>query len=164
MKKHIFIALQNIDRAEHLLPYLDEIARPGTQFDIFIRTRASNWSLLQARLTALEINNSGAVQFCQRGWRDQIDLERHAAERKLSTLKQDLLGRGADIRVWIYSGSLKRALKEFVRGHRSCQIVMPMSYRWITTSFLRRTFRSLTLGNKAEVFAVVLAYPNRTAA
>lgn len=163
MKKHIFIALHNIDRAEHLLPYLNDIARPDTQFDIFIRTKASNWSWLQARLTALEVNHSGAVQFCQRGWCDQIDRERHAAERKLSTVKQDLLGKGADIQVRIYSGSLKRALKEFVRDHQSSQIVMPMSCRWTATRLLRRTFRSLALGNEAEVFAVVLAYPNRKA-
>jgi hypothetical protein len=163
MKKHIFIALDNIDRAEHLMPYLEDIAGSDTKFEIFIRTKASNWSWLQARLAALEVNTSGAVQFCQNAWCDQIERERHAAESKLKAMKQAVLGKSADIQVRIYSGSLKRALKEFVRHHQGSQIVMPMTVSRTPTGFLRRHCAAWHSATNEIFFAIVLAYPNRSA-
>jgi hypothetical protein len=78
-------------------------------------------------------------------------------------MKQAVLGKGADIQVRIYSGSLKRALKEFVRHHQGSQIVIPMRVSRTPTGFLRAALRSLALGNEPDFFAVVLAYPNRSA-
>jgi hypothetical protein len=111
MVKHIAVVLDSCTQANSIAQHLLTMARPGTRIFFLIPTKTRKAVWRQACMAALLTQNSLAVQVCERQWEIETNHENRAIEQKLETLRLALLRQGTETELWIYTGSLKKALK-----------------------------------------------------
>ena len=105
MKRHVLVVLRDDDDPEDVLPYVEEIAEPGLSITLLIEhhSRALE-DVVKQLLTSSD---------------EQL------APNRVSASRQELRKRGVDIVVKVYTGNLKRILREFIEKQCVQMIVMP---------------------------------------
>lgn len=137
MMKHIAVALDRVEQATSNALCLKDMVQPGTTVFLLLRAQArqSNWPL--AYLTASATHESTAVKACAQQWGSEITREQENAERTLVPLRAALASAGAELRLHLYTGPLRRALAELREMHDVPLVVMHLREE----TGLRKVFR-----------------------
>ncbi|HEU4343667.1 MAG TPA: hypothetical protein VFU31_19120 [Candidatus Binatia bacterium] len=142
MAKQILVALKGRDRLSHMIPYIEKIAQPGMQVVFLMRScpQSTFMSALNDREEALF---AGCVEEAKstREPKDSsfMDEQRLIAEHKVFLAQEALLKRGIEVTVDVYTGSLRRVLKSYVRTGNVNMIVTGAGMVLTALQFLSRT-------------------------
>lgn len=117
MMKRIAVTLDRVDQAASNGLCLKDMVQPGMVVDLFFPSRAqrSTWAI--AWLTAAATHQACAVQACERQWTCEIANELESAERALAPLRNALAAAGAELRLHLYTGALRKALADLRENH-----------------------------------------------
>lgn len=83
MQETILIPLIPRDPIDHVVPFVDSIAKPGMRVVILVRSRAGDWERMNAHLTAIQTGIVIPLQTCGARERARSEQEKQAAEAKL---------------------------------------------------------------------------------
>ena len=151
MARQILVALKSEDRLGQMIPYFEKIAQPGMKVVFLIRFSpqiASNASRHDSiELECLEESRffegeSKKPRFTERNFRETQSMEeqRLSAEHKVFLALEALLKRGIEITVDIYTGSLKRVVKNYTRKGNVHFLVKRLGKVPAMMQFVRRAF------------------------
>jgi hypothetical protein len=109
MKKLILVPLKRSDRAEDLLPYVEEVARPDMKavFMVPYPVDGFRWSGEQFGRKAIEEGKRMAAYY---DW----DTNRKKANDLIAPVMKALSAKGIDAAVDIYAGNMRSALQDYV--------------------------------------------------
>lgn len=116
MAEQILVCLKRHDRIEDFVPYIENVARPGTKIVFLIRNSIELWQHLkdhwitaesarEAMLAGQEIIATYSSE-AQRGW----------VEQKISSARHHLQNRGLEVVVEIYRGALRNVIKNYLNN------------------------------------------------
>src|SRR4029450_7125438 len=106
MSKKILVPLGQYDRSEEMIPYVENVARPGMEVVFLVRYPVDGfiWAKeeygLRAALEAKELVNYYS-------WEGNIE----SAKRKVAPACEALRAKGIEAAVDVYAGSLKKAMR-----------------------------------------------------
>jgi hypothetical protein len=110
MARQILIPLKEHDRPEEILPYLEEIAQPGTEVVFLVRCKQGGfgWLSHQSTIMQTEIRTLTAVRTLaiRDFWQRQIQLTKQRTLPAREALKR----KGVAVGVQCYMGSLGKAI------------------------------------------------------
>jgi len=108
MKKLILVPMKRDDRAEDLLPYVEEVARPGTKV-VFMApypVEGFRWSYEEYGRKAIEEGISLVNYY---NW----DTNLQKARERMAPAIEALSAQGIDAAVDLYAGSMKKAVRDY---------------------------------------------------
>lgn len=108
MKKLILVPLKRSDRAEDLLPYVEEVARPGMKavFMVPYPVDGFRWSREQFGRKAIEEGIRLAKYY---DW----DTNLQKAGERMAAATEALSAKGIEAGVDLYAGNMGRAIREY---------------------------------------------------
>ena len=114
MAKTILVPIKGNGKVEEFLPYIEKVARPGSQVIFLTSYPVEQWQtwLRDHRVTTESREKARAAgrqiveKYC---W----DTQRILAEQKLSSCRESLQRLGVKTSVNLYTGSLKKLVKEY---------------------------------------------------
>ena len=140
MKKQILIALKKHDRLEEMLPYLEEIAQPGTEVIFLVRCRQDGSGWFNRQLTVMQTEITTAAAVTKLAMRDFGERQLRLVEERILLACEPLKSRGVAVVVECYTGSLKKAIARR-GGMGSRLVVLPIqSGRLVLKLLARFTF------------------------
>jgi hypothetical protein len=150
MAEQILVALKSHDRLSRMVPYIEEIARPGMKVILLIpfatqtglnatRSDSRAPSSLDEERTIAQLDAARGTSVSIRG-AQLIDEQNLRAEHKLFLALERLLSKGIDITVDLYTGSLRTVVKNYTaKGH--VHLIMKRAGR--TLMMMQFFFRSV---------------------
>jgi hypothetical protein len=171
MAPEILVVLKNRDCLSDIIPYIEEIAQPGMKIVFLMR------SCPPALLNAFGDNGSESnrleeVRFAGRSQKPKsvgeknaaaplIDKQRLVAEHKVFLALETLLKRGIDLTVDVYTGSLRRVVKSYVRKG-NVNLIMKSTRSVLTISkLLHRTLSFVSLFKEPACSPIRLLHGNQ---
>jgi hypothetical protein len=143
MAKQILVALKGRDRLSHMIPYIEKIAQPGMKVVFLMRCRPQSTFMgsLNDREEALFAGCVVEEERIIQEPRDSsfMDEQRLIAEHKVFLAQEALLKRGIEVTVDVYTGSLRRVLKSYVRTGNVNMIITGAGMVLTALQFLSRT-------------------------
>jgi hypothetical protein len=125
MAPEILVVLKNQDCLSHMIPYIEEVAQPGMKIVFLIRSCppalphafGDNGSELDRLEEMRFAGHPEEPRFIREkiGAVPLIDKHRLVAEHKVFLALETLLKRGIELTVDVYTGSLRRVVKSYVR-------------------------------------------------
>jgi hypothetical protein len=108
MKKLILVALKRHDRVEDLMPYVEEVVRPGMKavFMVPYPVDGFRWSHEEIGRKAIEEGKRLASYYA---W----DSNLRRAEELIAPALKALPVKGIEVAVDLYAGSMRRALRDY---------------------------------------------------
>jgi hypothetical protein len=106
MNKKILVPLGQYDRSEEMVPYIENVARPGMQAVFLMRYRLDGIRLHKEEYgmkAALEAKNS--INYYS--WEGNLE----NAKKRVAPACEALRAKGIETAVDVYAGSLKRAMR-----------------------------------------------------
>lgn len=111
MNKKILVPLARNDRTEEMIPYVENVARPGMKVVFLVRYPVDGfiWAKEEFGMkSALEANKLVSHY----SWEENL----RRAERKVSSACAALRTKGVEVAVEVYAGSLKKAVRNHTLG------------------------------------------------
>lgn len=108
MNKKILVPLGRHDRSEEMIPYIENVARPGMQVVFLVRYPVDGFILVKEEYgvrAALKAKETGSYY----RWEDNLK----KAKQQVAATCEALHAKGIEAAVDVYAGSLRKA----VRGH-----------------------------------------------
>jgi len=158
MARQILVALENPDRIEHFLPYIDQVIQSHTKLVLLVRYDDSDSRPLMDELRTFHSGFFPGPVF------NRISTERlahrlHAAEQRIFPACRSLSQRGVEIAVRLYAAPVRKVVKQYLRKEDFQMVIMhpPRARRLLAKlSSVFRSFRSHDLDG------VLLIHPSRT--
>lgn len=125
MTGEILVPLRRNDRIEQIVPYLEDVARPGMRVVFLIRYPVDGFRWLLNYVAVMETGNQAS--FAARKVMEQQNLEeqKEAAKRRLSSACEALRKRGVEIAVEVHARPLRLVVGLYAtNGDLHC-IVIP---------------------------------------
>jgi hypothetical protein len=124
MTGHVLVVLRRGDDLDDVLPYVAEIARPGLTITFLIDHRLAG--LTEALNRAFKPNPVIAEQRLIRTGPEveSPTVTTNGDQQTATATRQELRKRGVEIKIRVYTGSLKRILREFMEKECVQTIVM----------------------------------------
>ena len=160
MAKQILVVLKQRDRLEEIIPYLEQISDPGTKV-IFLVGYSDGWNDLIEFSLAIHTGIRPAVLPRRRDQTEIYATRKRSAEQRVLPRCERLLSRRIKIEVNVYSGSLDKALKQYIQKENVNLVMMrpttgKLSRCLNRLGFISRLFRPLA------VRPVLLLRPEKT--
>jgi hypothetical protein len=125
MAGQILVALKRDDQVDQVIPYIEEIAKPGMQVVFLIHYPVDGFAWLQARQMVMETGMTGALVAQKMAERYAMEGQKRLAHRKLFPACESLGKRGVEVAVDVYAGSLKKVVERYTRNGSVHVVVMP---------------------------------------
>ena len=109
MNKKILVPLGQYDRSEEMVPYIENVARPGMKVVFLVRYRSDGIRLHKEEYgmkAALEAKNSANYY----SWEGNLE----NAKKRVAPACEALRAKGIETAVDVYAGSLKKALRSYM--------------------------------------------------
>lgn len=156
MPARILVPLRNHDRMTDILPYLELVARPGMEIIFLVQSDGHRYPWWLEHASAVERSLSiGTLEKALAQQRRVL-----AAEERVAAARNIVGGKGVEIRIEFYSGSLKKVTASYRAGNDPMTILVSSKpghlQRFLTT--LRQLFGRPT---PQPVSAMLLLQPNR---
>jgi hypothetical protein len=168
MAAEILVALKSEDRLSQMIPYIEKIARPGMRVVLLIRfipQPASKWHDAielecpqDSRLFEGESKKSRSTGENIRAT-ESIEAQRLSAEHEVFLALEAMLKRGIEIAVDVYTGSLRRAVKSYMRKGNVHSLVKRMGKIRVMMQFVRRAFPGLGAFNEQTFSPILVFHP-----
>jgi hypothetical protein len=154
MNKKILVALGRYDRTEEMIPYIENIARPGMKVVFLVRYPVDGfvWAKeeygMRAALKAKELVNYYS-------W--EANLEN--AEKQLAPACEALRTKGIEADIDIYAGSLSKAVRSHTLDGDVHLIITRAGIGQRIAGFLNGTSSLFDLFKQSNVSPVLLIHP-----
>jgi hypothetical protein len=156
MSEPILISLKKGDRVEDFVPYIENVARPGTKVVFLIRNSIESWHHLKdywiTADSAREAMVAGQEIISKYSW----EAQREWADRKISTARYALQNRGIEVAFEIYRGSLREVIKNYTSGGGVHLIMMRAGIKARLLHSIRPWLGSLRRSNFSPVLLLRL--------
>jgi len=158
MKKLILVPLKRNDRAEDLLPYVEEVARPGMNavFMVPYPVDGFRWSTEEFGRKAIEEENAGSLL--------------HLGHQPAKSQRPNLVGplkvlpaKGIEVAVDLYAGSVRSAVREYATKGDIHLIVTRAGIGQRIAGFLNGSSSLFDLFKRPTVSTVLLIHPGMAA-
>jgi hypothetical protein len=153
MSRQLLVPIKGRDRIEDLLPYLEDLARPGMKIVFLVHFGVNRFADLAGQL--LEIQGGLPTKFTADSVVPQANFT-----RRVERASQVLRRRGVRIEVKFYSGRWLSILRECQEADTHRLIVMrpgqPQVWRW-----LRNLFSKLQFTRTSPAMPVLLFHPSK---
>lgn len=161
MAEQILVSLKRHDRVEEFLPYLENVARPGTKVVFLIRNSIDSWHQLQDHWitaeSAREAMAAGQKIIVKYSWEAQRD----CAEERVSGVRQALQSQGVDVGVEIYRGALREAIQNCMNNGEVHLVVMRAGVKSHLLQLLRGVILWRGLLKRSAFSPMLLLRPDR---
>jgi hypothetical protein len=137
----ILVPLRRGDRLEDMIPYLEQIARPGWRVIFLIHYSVEGLDWLQSKST-----------------RSGIEEQKPGATKNSFLALEALRERDVTVALDIYAGSLRKVVKQYTFRGDIDLVMIPTERR--TVRFLRNCLFFLNLSSLSESSSVLLLRPD----
>ena len=158
MSKKILVPLAQNDRAEEMIPYVERVARPGMSVVFLVRYPAAGfiWTKeeygMRAALQARELVNYYS-------WENNLE----NANRMVSPVCEALRAKGVEATVYVYAGSLKKAVRSHTASGDVHLIMQRAGIGQRIAGFLDGSSSLFELFKRPTVSTVLLTHPGMAA-
>jgi hypothetical protein len=159
MAEKILVALSKHDRMDEVIPYLEKVAQTDTRVVFLIHHPVGGFKWLQAYCGLMECGLDNALMLRRMMECYSIKTRRQLAEQKVFQTCQALHRLGVKTAVEIYSGSLKRTLKNYESKGDSQLVLVRSGMGQGIRTFLRRALSVCGLFQPPASQSVLLLYP-----
>jgi hypothetical protein len=118
MAGQILVALKSQDRLSRMIPYIEGVAKPGMQIVLLVPfSPAAVFNASRDNFLPLTVEEAKffaslpEASFINRA--QPIGEQKRLVEHKVFLALESLLKRGIDVKLEVYTGSLRRALKKY---------------------------------------------------
>lgn len=124
MAGQILVPLKRNDRIEDVIPYIEDVAKPGMRVSFFIPYPVEPWLWLRDHWVTTESPREAILAGRKITESYSWDMQRGLAERKVVLARQALHKKGVEVTVDVYTGSLKRVVESYLSNGDVQLIVM----------------------------------------
>ena len=139
MAQKILVALKRGDRIEEIVPYLEEVTKPGMSVVFLIHRPMNRFKWLQAYCGIMECGLEKTLAIRRMVESYSVQMHRQLAQQKVFHTCEALQRLGVKIAVDVYAGSLRKTLRSHVLNGDSQLIVMQPAIGHRVMSFLQGT-------------------------
>jgi hypothetical protein len=157
MSRQVLVPLKGRDRIEEFLPYVEDLALPGTKIVFLIHFGTSHYKELAGQLLAFQTGAPANSSLDRTAPQNLADRE-STVERQFRIAGEELRSRGVKIEVKFYTGSLRKMVREYVQSD-PVQLVMMSRGRNRVLSWLRQIGLSLRVAQPSLAMPVLLCHP-----
>jgi len=154
MNKQLLVPIKSYRQLEALLPYLEDMARPGMKIIFLVQLGANRFAQLAGLLLEIQNGLPGTL------YSDTVEQQSHLTHR-IEHASESLSDRGIRIEVKFYSGRLRPILSGYIEDDHHHTVVMrprgSQPRRWLTS-----VFSALRTGNSSRPIPVLLYHPRST--
>ncbi len=160
MTQEILVPIAKRDRIHDVLPYLEEIARPGMRVVFLVRYPADGFYSSLARLENMQTGVQMRITAREIAVKYAWDEQRRIAEERVSPARKALQEKGVETAVDLYTDSLRAVVKSYTREHDVQLIVVPSGMGLNTARFLHGTAPFLSFFTKSGFSPVLVERPH----
>lgn len=160
MASHILVALRRHDRVEEVLPYLEKVAQPGGRVVFLVRYPVHLWLYIGDHWVEAESPRKAMLAARHLASQYSWPVQQALAEQKIMPAQMILARKGVKVAVDLYTGSLKRVLKDYAAsGEIYLVMLRVMGERWLA-SLLRRIMFPFSLSRSPSSLVLLLNAKN----
>ncbi|MBI4528228.1 MAG: hypothetical protein HY695_30920 [Deltaproteobacteria bacterium] len=115
MARQILVALKPQQRLDEIMPYIEEIVRPGEKVIFLMRYPVKPWLWLQDHWVTTESITqamlAGKIMMERYSW----EMQKTLAEERIAPARRVLRSKGVDVAPEIYTSSLKTVVETYTR-------------------------------------------------
>ena len=154
----IIVPLRGSDRIEQFLPYIVQVAQPGMKIVFLVNFGMSRFKELTDPLLAI---HTGIQPAFLPGQSEEgiVEDARRSAQQRILFACQTLREKGVAVDVNIYSGRLRRVLKDYLEKEDVYLVMMRPNLDRVT-AYLGKIGSAFRSFKPATVPPVLLLYPN----
>jgi hypothetical protein len=149
MAGQILVPLRRSDRVELFLPYVKQIAQPGSKVVFLVQLGMSGFKELTGQLFAIHVGIRSAY----------ADVENRCAEQQIDAVCRSLRERGVKVEILGYWGSLQSIVHHYLEKENVQLVMMRPSTNWLADS-LRKIASVFRFLNPPVAPPVLLLHPN----
>ena len=157
----IIIPLRGSDRMEQFLPYIVQVVRPGMKVLFLVNSGASRFRELTERMLAIHTGIQPAF-LPGRNHERIVEDARHSAHERALFVCQTLRQNGVTVDINIYSGRLRRVLKDYLEKEDVYLVMMRPNLNRVAAC-LRKIGSAFRSFKPATVSPVLLLHPSNAA-
>jgi hypothetical protein len=137
MPDQILVPLKSGDRIEEIIPYLEEIAKPGMRVVFFIPYPVEkcwlqdHWITTESPTRAMKEGRNIVEKY---SWH----LQEALADQKILIARKALRDKGLEIVVNIYTGSVRSVVESYTANRDVCWMMVRAAHSYPLLKFLRR--------------------------
>ncbi len=113
MSGQILVPLKKDEPIEEIIPYLEEITRPGIRVVFLIHFPADGFTWLRDQLAVMQTETQAIFGNRDLASRYSWEGQRRFAERKVLPARKALEERGVEVAVELHTDSLKRVMRRY---------------------------------------------------
>lgn len=160
MAAQILVSLKRNDRIEGILPYIEEITKPGMKVVFLMPYPLNSWAYLQDHWVTTESPReamlAGRKIIDTYSW----DVQRGLAEQKVFPVREALSRKGVEVAVDVYTGGLKKAATDYMANGDVRLIMIGAGSGLRIMRFLRGAISLLGLSRRPSFSPVLLLHPD----
>ncbi len=116
MAKQILVPISRNDRVKEMIPYVERVAYPGMKVVFLLRYPVDGFDeYIRAGMATGETGIPNPEKVRKIGERYSMDSQQQMARQKVFPACHALQKKGAEVTVDVYTGSLRRAVKDYAR-------------------------------------------------
>lgn len=158
MAGQILVPLGRSDRVELFLPYVKQIAQPGSKVVFLVQLGPNGFKELIDQLLAIRM---GIRSVClpERIRNEDVENRRRCAEQQVNAVCGSLRERGVKVEVIGYQGQLQGIVHHYLENENVQLVMMRPSTNWLADS-LRKIASVFRFLNPPVAPPVLLLHPN----
>jgi hypothetical protein len=144
MNKKILVVLRRRDTADQMMPYLEEVAKLGMRVVFLIPYPVESWPCLKDHW--IEADTARAALFASEKVLERYswDVQKRMAEQKIAHLRAIFQKKHVEVGVDLYTGTLKRIVREHELDETIHLIVAQAEGRGWGSGLLARALASVS--------------------
>ena len=158
MNKKILVPLGLYDRAEEMIPYIENVARPGMKLVFLVRYPVDGFIGSKTDADAPKLSETRALVNYYT-WDGNLEL----AKRKAGAACEALRAKGFGVDIDLYAGSLKKAVKSYTVNGDVYLIMTRTGIGQRIAGLLNGTNSLFDLFKRPAVSPVLLIHPGMAA-
>ncbi len=179
MTAQILVALKRNDRAEEIIPYIEQVTQPGMKVVFLMPVQDSKVNCWRDRRTFMEVEKQTRLAtglpagysweskaslaqerhfpVCEYSWENQ----KYLYQKNLFPLCEPLRQKECEVSVALYTGSLRKTLRYYALGNDRCLIMVRGGVGLWITRFMQGAIPIFDLFKRTECAPMLLLRSNR---
>jgi len=160
MAGKILVPLKRRNRAEEIIPYLEQIAKPGMRVIFLVPYPAELWAYLSDHWITTESASKAMLEGRKITEGYSWELQMGLAEQRISSLRRVLEPKEVEVAVDLYTGSLRKVLKGHCASGDVHLIIMKAGSDYPIVRLLNWILHGFSLFKRPKFAPVLLLHPN----
>ncbi len=160
MSGQILVPLKRHDRIEGIIPYLEEVAKPGMKVVFLIPYPVESWLYLKDHWVTTESAREAMLAGRKLMEKYSWEVQKGLAEQKVSLAREALNRMGVKVGVDVYTGSLRRVVADYAANRDVHLIVVRAGSDHPLIRLLRRTILAPWSFKRPGSPAVLFLHPH----